>query len=53
MVTMTESTDDVVRWQITMTGAPWGLTYGNKAAVNNSGWRIRTDEWCHMEPEWL
>ena len=51
MVAVTESTDRMVSWELTMTGAPWGLTYSNKVAVNDNGWRLRTDQWCHMEPE--
>ncbi|MCY4135211.1 MAG: hypothetical protein OXG30_09915 [bacterium] len=43
------STDDAVRWDITMPRGQWGLTYGRKAAVEDNGWRLRTDEWCHME----
>ena len=43
----------MVRWEIMVTGAPWGLTFGNKAAVEDNGWRLRTDEWCHMEPDRL
>ena len=36
-----------------MTGAPWGLTFGKKIAIGDNGWSMRTDEWCHMEPERL
>ena len=51
-VRVAESTDRRVRWEITMT-APWGLTFGEKIAIEDNGWRIRTAEWCHMEPERL
>ena len=27
-----------------------GLTFGEKVAVEDNGWRMRTDQWCHMEP---
>ena len=52
-IRVAESTDRRVRWEITMTGAPWGLTFGKKIAIEDNGWRMRTDEWCHMEPERL
>ena len=52
-IRVTESTDRMVRWEIMMTGAPLGLTFGNKIAVEDNGWRLRTDEWCHMEPDRL
>ena len=51
-VGVAESTDRRVHWEITMT-APWGLTFGKKIAIEDNGWRMRTDEWCHMEPERL
>ena len=49
-IRVAESTDRLVRWEITMT-APWGLTFGKKIAIEDDGWTMRTDEWCHMEPE--
>ena len=52
-IAVTESTDSTVRWEIMMTGTPWGLTFGDKVAVEDNGWRMRTDEWCHMEPDRL
>ena len=51
-IRVAESTDRMVRWEITMT-APWGLTFGKKIAIEDNGWRLRTAEWCHMEPERL
>jgi len=48
-----ESTDRMVRWEITVTGAPTGLTFGKKIAIEDNGWRMRTAEWCHMEPDRL
>lgn len=48
-----ESTDRMMRWEITMPGGPSGLTYGRKAAIEDNGWRLQTDEWCHMEPDRL
>ena len=36
-----------------MTGAPLGLTFGNKIASEDNGWSMRTDEWFHMESERL
>ncbi len=51
-IRVAESTDRRVRWEITMT-ALWGLTFGKKIAIEDNGWRMRTDEWCHMEPERL
>ena len=53
VVRVAESTDLMVRWDITMPGAPWGLTYGRKGATEDNGWRLHTDEWCHMEPDRL
>lgn len=35
-IAVTESTDRSVRWEIMMTGAPWGLTIGNKTAIYDS-----------------
>ena len=52
-IRVTESTDRMVRWEIMMTGAPLGVTFGNKIAVEDNGWRLRTDEWCHLEPDRL
>lgn len=52
-IEVAESTDGMVRWEITMTGPPSGLTFGNKVAVEDNGWRMRTDQWCHMEPDRL
>ena len=50
-IRVAESTDRRVRWEITMPGGKWGLTYGRKAAIEDNGWRLHTDEWCHMEPD--
>ena len=50
-IRVAESTDRRVRWDITVTGAPTGLTFGKKIAIEDNGWRMRTAEWCHMEPE--
>jgi len=52
-IAVTELADRMVRWEIMMTGTPWGLTFGNKIAVEDNGWRMRTAEWCHMEPDRL
>ena len=52
-IEVAESTDGMVRWEITMTGPPSGLTFGNKVAIEDNGWRMRTDQWCHMEPDRL
>ena len=50
-IAVTESTDNAVRWEIMMTGTPWGLTFGHKVAIEDNGWRMHTDQWCHMEPD--
>ena len=52
-IEVAESTDRMVRWEITVTGAPTGLTFGKKIAIEDNGWRMRTAEWCHMEPDRL
>ena len=52
-IEVAESTDRMVRWEITVTGPPTGLTFGKKVAVEDNGWRMRTDQWCHMEPDRL
>ena len=52
-VRVAESTDRMVRWEITVTGPPTGLTFGKKIAIEDNGWRMRTAEWCHMEPDRL
>ena len=52
-IEVAESTDRMVRWEITVTGPPTGLTFGKKVAVEDNGWRMRTDQWCHMEPNRL
>lgn len=52
-IEVTESTDSNVRWEIIMTGAPWGPTIGNKLAIYDNGWRMRTEQLCHMEPDRL
>lgn len=52
-IRVAESTDRMVRWEITVTGAPTGLTFGKKIAIEDNGWRMRTAEWCHMEPDRL
>lgn len=49
----TSTSTDTVRWDITMPRGQWGLAYGRKVAVENNGWRLRTDQWCHMEPDRL
>ena len=52
-IRVAESTDRMVRWEITMTGEPLGLTFGKKIAREDNGWTMRTAEWCHMEPDRL
>ena len=52
-IDVVESSDSTVRWQITMPGEPWGLTYGKMIVARNDGWWLHTFEWCHMEPDRL
>ena len=40
----------MVRWEIMTTGAPWGPTINNTIAVENDGWKLQTDQRCHLEP---
>lgn len=50
-ITVTESTQSMVRWEIITTGAPWGPTITNTIAVEDNGWKLQTDQWCHLEPQ--
>ena len=52
-ITLAESTQSMVRWEIMTTGALWGPTITNTVAVEDNGWRLQTDQWCHLEPQQL
>ena len=48
-ITVAESTQSMVRWEIMTTGAPWGPTITDTVAIDDNGWRLQTDQWCHLE----
>jgi hypothetical protein len=47
-ITVAESTQSMARWEIITTGAPWGPTITNTIAVDDNGWRLQTDQCCHL-----
>ncbi len=50
-IAVAESTQSIVRWEIITTGAPWGPTITDTVAAEDNGWRLQTDQWCHLEPQ--
>lgn len=51
-IIVADKREDLVRWDITITEGPWGLTFGRKIARKApwGAWNLHTSEWCHMEP---